>query len=271
MIPDSVAYLYRVSSRLPFPTEVSYGQDSVQINAADSVFGSASEHVITLHNTDFISAADTLFGSVPFHVAVFVLFIAYLILIYHQSDKVGELMKCLFYSSDEALYEDHSEWRFGVQWRIMGLLSFMLGCYAMLFTWFAGIVTVDSGGALAAGCLAVVAVWILQIVILRVSGAVVMQNGVAQRIMMLKRYAFEVMGVCAAPVVMGYAVSSGVTQQFLLYLTVIEFVVILSTTAFKSLKLFVASKVSIFFWFLYLCGVEIFPLSLAIVIWFRVI
>ena len=105
---------------------------------------------------------------------------------------------------------------------------------------------------------------LFQYLILRVIGTITMTNLFVDTLISLKMTAFAIITIVAAPITIMYALcppNEGVVWGYILML-----IVILSLIWFliRTIELFISKKISILQWFLYLCCVEIFPLSLIV-------
>lgn len=109
---------------------------------------------------------------------------------------------------------------------------------------------------------AVAGVFLFEIVALRIAGAVILSAGFARQIVALKRTCFALTVLVAAPLVLLFALTPPQTGRG--WFWAIICVAALTTVLFlmKLLRLFLVKKISILYWFLYLCTVEVFPISL---------
>jgi len=93
-------------------------------------------------------------------------------------------------------------------------------------------------------------------------GALTLARSFITQLQQLRRTFFALMVVVVTPILLLFALCPRGTGGMWFLLIVIE----LAATAFlyfkETLNLFLSKKISILHWFLYLCGVEIFPISL---------
>ncbi len=93
-------------------------------------------------------------------------------------------------------------------------------------------------------------------------GALTLSRPFIAQLQQLRRTFFALMVVAVAPVLLLFALCPRGTGEIWFLLIIIE----LAVTSFlyfkETLNLFMSKKISILHWFLYLCGVEIFPVSL---------
>lgn len=80
---------------------------------------------------------------------------------------------------------------------------------------------------------------------------------------------FGVGAVVITPVVFLVAFSNGIVQNIVFYIVVSELLLLLIFMLYKTYMLFVEQNVSIFYWFLYLCIVEAFPITLFVLLVLR--
>lgn len=266
-MPDSLSYLYRLALPDSLPVE-----PADTLLSADSVFGAASYRLPDVAFQTSEAVSEAVFKSVPFQGLVLVLTIIYMLLLYYNRIQVGELLSWMFYSSDEALYDEHSEYRYGVWWRMLGLMSVSMILLALFYWAFPTVVNHhDAWYVLVMGVLLTLGLWLFEWLVLDLVGRLVVQQGLTSRIIQLKRYGVELIGVCLSPFILGFAASSAGLEKVLFGIIVGGLAIVMSIFVVKSIKLFVASNVSIFSWILYLCAVEIFPMSFALVMLLRVL
>ena len=108
-------------------------------------------------------------------------------------------------------------------------------------------------------CTAIVA---CQAALVRIAGAVTVSQPFVSQLMLLRRTYFALAVIVTSPALLLFALCPRGTGNVWFSVITIE----LAMTAFlylkESLNLFISKKISILHWFLYLCSVEIFPVSL---------
>ena len=125
--------------------------------------------------------------------------------------------------------------------------------------------TIPQGAVLALSLLATFAclcVGLFQRAVVRLAGAVTLSQPFVSQLMLLKRTYFTLGVIVTVPALLLFALCPRGTGGVWFCIIVIE----LLATAFlylrETLNLFLSKKISILHWFLYLCTVEVFPISL---------
>lgn len=113
------------------------------------------------------------------------------------------------------------------------------------------------------------AVILYQTVLLRLTGAAVFRQQQAEALLRLKRVCFSLAALCITPVLLLYGSMRPQWDAAFMYIAVSEAVIISGVFLFSSLRLFMSQKISILYWFLYLCTVELLPISLTVTILMR--
>ena len=125
--------------------------------------------------------------------------------------------------------------------------------------------TLSHGAVLAMSLLATLACTAIvacQAALVRIAGAVTVSQPFVSQLMLLRRTYFALAVIVTSPALLLFALCPRGTGNVWFSVITIE----LAMTAFlylkESLNLFISKKISILHWFLYLCTVEIFPISL---------
>ena len=125
--------------------------------------------------------------------------------------------------------------------------------------------TLSHGAVLAMSLLATLACTAIvacQAALVRIAGAVTVSQPFVSQLMLLRRTYFALAVIVTSPALLLFALCPRGTGNVWFSVITIE----LAMTAFlylkESLNLFISKKISILHWFLYLCSVEIFPVSL---------
>ena len=125
--------------------------------------------------------------------------------------------------------------------------------------------TLSHGAVLAMSLLATLACTAIvacQTALVRIAGAVTVSQPFVSQLMLLRRTYFALAVIVTSPALLLFALCPRGTGNVWFSVITIE----LAMTAFlylkESLNLFISKKISILHWFLYLCTVEIFPVSL---------
>ncbi len=119
--------------------------------------------------------------------------------------------------------------------------------------------------AVAAGVTAICVVS-LQTLVLKAAGRLVFAGGFVDFLLALKRTCLSATILLVAPFIFMYTGENPVRDEIFIYVVIIELIAIAAMYAFHTLYLFIKQKVSLLVWFLYLCTVEIFPVSLVVLL-----
>ncbi len=109
---------------------------------------------------------------------------------------------------------------------------------------------------------AIVAIWLFEQALLRIIGRVTRNDDTIEALLYLKRAYFAVAAIVMSPVfLLGILSSQNISDVWNIIL-VVECVILVILFIKETLALFIGKKIPIFHWILYLCAVEVFPLSL---------
>ncbi|MFQ7386674.1 MAG: DUF4271 domain-containing protein [Alistipes sp.] len=125
--------------------------------------------------------------------------------------------------------------------------------------------TLPQGAVLALSLLATFAclcVGIFQRGVVRLAGAVTLSQPFISQVVLLKRTYFTLAVIVTSPVLLLFALCPRGTGGVWFCIIVIELIVTAILYLREVLNLFISKKVSILHWILYLCIVEVFPVSL---------
>ena len=125
--------------------------------------------------------------------------------------------------------------------------------------------TIPQGAVLALSLLATFAclcVGIFQRGVVRLAGAVTLSQPFVSQLMLLKRTYFTLGVIVTVPALLLFALCPRGTGDVWFCIIVIELIVTAILYLREVLNLFISKKVSILHWILYLCIVEVFPVSL---------
>ena len=121
------------------------------------------------------------------------------------------------------------------------------------------------GAVLALSLLATLAcagVVLFQLATVRMAGAVTLSQPFISQVVLLKRTYFTLAVIVTSPVLLLFALCPRGTGGVWFCIIVIELIVTAILYLREVLNLFISKKVSILHWILYLCIVEVFPVSL---------
>ena len=110
-----------------------------------------------------------------------------------------------------------------------------------------------------AACCGVVA---YQMAVVRLAGAVTISQPFISQLVLLKRTYFALGVIVTSPVLLLFALCPRGTGNVWFCIIIIELAITAGLYLRETLNLFITKKISILHWFLYLCTVEIFPISL---------
>lgn len=109
---------------------------------------------------------------------------------------------------------------------------------------------------------AVFAVLSMQTGMLKLAGEITLTQEFFHELSGVKRTCLSLLSVLLPPVLLCYALTPAGSGNPWIYVILAEFAIVLFLFLKESLTLFVSKKISILHWFLYLCVVEVFPVSL---------
>ena len=110
--------------------------------------------------------------------------------------------------------------------------------------------------------LACAGVVFFQLATVRMAGAVTLSQPFISQVVLLKRTYFTLAVIVTSPVLLLFALCPRGTGGVWFCIIVIELIVTAILYLREVLNLFISKKVSILHWILYLCIVEVFPVSL---------
>lgn len=125
--------------------------------------------------------------------------------------------------------------------------------------------TLSHGAVLALSLLATAACYgvvLYQMTVVRLTGAVTLSQPFISQLVLLKRTYFSLGVIVTSPALLLFALCPRGTGNVWFCIIIIELAVTAGLYLRETLNLFIAKKISILHWFLYLCTVEILPISL---------
>lgn len=246
-------------------TEAVYWRDTTSA----AVFGEAS----TLADPQPASAARPLpTDNAPFQGFVLLLAVLYAVLLYSNLGDIGTLLSRAFHeaSSRKRFSEDSGSSGFSRFLHITTAIGLLFsGLLAVKFAgWtLAGRMTELFAGAAPlvlslATTLAAGAVVLYQHLVLGAAGAITVSRPFVAQIILLKRTYFSLAVVIIAPVLLLHVLCDEDSGRIWLLIGLAEAAVTAILYLKETLSLFLSKNFSILHWFLYLCTVELFPVSL---------
>ena len=203
-----------------------------------------------------------------YNVLVVVMFVYYLFCIYRYFDDIKALIGSIFNSKLRNTGRTGERRRSDIFYGALGKL-FMLGaCFVGLITAlsFTRVGVALPEQMMAYLPLAVVGTFlgviILQYLLLGVVGFVTQSYGDVANFIRIRLTYFVLTTVMASPIILMALVGTGTSADVWLKVSVVVLGVVAILFVKESIGFFISKKVSILHWFLYLCTVEILPLSL---------
>lgn len=114
--------------------------------------------------------------------------------------------------------------------------------------------------------LAIGIIALYQRLVLILIGNVTYSTPFTDRLRYLKKIILSLFIIVASPVVMMLSLNASAAQEVVSYIFLGLFAALLAMFVYKTYLLFIEQNVSILHWFLYLCTVEIFPVSIFVLI-----
>lgn len=102
----------------------------------------------------------------------------------------------------------------------------------------------------------------MQTGMLKLAGTITLTQEFTKELTNVKRTSLALLSVLLPPVLLCYALTPAGNGESWVYVILAELAIVLFLFLKESLTLFVSKKISILHWFLYLCVVEVFPVSL---------
>ena len=262
---DSLRTADSLSAEFALPADASPWRDTT----ARAVFGTESRIVVPGRLA--VSQAPSLTDNPVFQGFVLLLAATYAMLLYRNLADVGLLL-------DRVSRDRASAKRLSEESGASGFSRFLhiATAIGMLFL---GVMVVKYGdsllprtlsdalshGAVVAlslsATLVCVAVAAFQTGLLRSAGALVLAQPFVSQLLLLKRTYFSLAVIVTSPALLLFALCPRGTGDVWFCIIVVELLVTAVVYLRETLNLFLAKKVSILHWFLYLCAVEVFPIS----------
>lgn len=237
---------------------------------AQAIFGDASLRVLPAQEPVIRRREQT--GSVPFQCFVLLLAATYAVLLYRNLGDIGSLLNRSFHDAHTRKWASEDSGSSG--------FSHFLNVTTGIGLLFIGLLAVKFGGGLVDGLLpeklsgaatlllslattlAGGAVVLYQRAILRTIGAITLNQAFVAQLIQLRRTCFALIVVITAPVLLLFVLCPADSGRFWFYFLLLESALTIILYIKKSLDLFLSKNFSILLWFLYLCAVEFFPISL---------
>ena len=236
---------------------------------AQAIYGPLTESVAPREH-DRSAVNSSLTASVGFQSAVIVLLLLYVMLVYRFRSDIIEiftnrksLAEELEHTGQSSIYTRFFTTTIGVG---ILLLAIMIVKGADLSQQIAALDIQPWIAAFAVPTVIVVGaiVGAVQIALLWIIGRVAMCEYITSQLLRLRKICFSIFTISCAPTVLLYALSEIGDAKLILYLIGFEIVVIFLAFLYETYVLFAVKKISVLHWILYLCTVELFPVSLIV-------
>ncbi len=106
------------------------------------------------------------------------------------------------------------------------------------------------------------AVYLYQIIVILTMRLLLSNSSFTKLLLHLKGISFSITALVLIPTILCYSLSQGVVQSVFSYIVIIQFIMAMLLFLFETFILFLSKKVSLLHTILYLCAVEIFPVTL---------
>ena len=246
--------------------------------AAGDVFGALSQRAAegvemaegSADAVNEVFAAAGFSSTVPFHAAVLLLLVCYVLVLYRHPELLKNLREHIF--SAGAVRDDMNDNRHdpmrGLSWGCL-LLDILFVCTAAVRLTDMADPAAAAAMPLAARMLAVPVAAALfcmvaafQSSLLALSGTVTVSRPLTSALARIRNIYFRLATVVLTPVLLLWALSPAGRGQTFAIIIAVELLLIVLAFLRETFLLFISKKLSIYHWFLYLCTVEAFPLSL---------
>ena len=156
-------------------TDTLVTRNVLPVECADSVFV-GSVRVLAERVDMSLSALDALMLSPVTQAVMLVVVLAYLLILCRRYGEAVEMSSWLIFPSLTPICESHSDWRFGLPWRVLGLFS--MGVVATMLFYRVWDVSLALHPALVLGVVAIMVVlaWSLQWLVLKIVAEAVLQQ-----------------------------------------------------------------------------------------------
>ncbi|MBR5135830.1 MAG: DUF4271 domain-containing protein [Rikenellaceae bacterium] len=244
--------------------------DSLLTAEAIAIYGPLTESVAPqLHDRSAINTPFTATGS--FQSCVLLLLLAYVLLLYRFRSDIVELMtnrkaiaEEIEYAGQGSVYGRFFSTTVGVGMLMAAImivkgsdLAPQLMCHVVAPQWIYAL-------AVPSVLLAALAVTAIQSAMLWLIGRVAMCEDVTSTLLRLRKISFSILTICCTPAILLYALSEIYRAKVFLYLIGIEAIICFLVFLYETFDLFISKKISVLHWILYLCTVELFPVSLIV-------
>ena len=198
--------------------------------------------------------------------------VTYILLIYHNILDIRTLLNRVFHdqTSGERRFEDPGGSRYTRFIRTTAIIGILfIGILVVKYTQPTDLaIPVNRFMLVAALVLSLVVSTVILLILgfqwtlLRLVGAITLTQPLITQLQQLRKVYFSSAVVLITPALLLFALGPQQTEKLWLGLIAVGFAVTLFLYLRETLNLFLSKKISIIHWILYLCAVELFPLSL---------
>lgn len=245
--------------------------DALGAVSATDVFG-AQSHIPAV---SFLSDAQTdlLSGNIGFQIITVALFLIYVFMIFRFGGEIMQYLRLLsgFGNAREQRAENENpstEVIFGIM--LCGLIGFSAALYKILYLWAGNAVAQIIAYApplivIFSAAVAILIILLFQKLLLRLIGSLTFGTKFINILYNLRRSLLITATVTATPLILLLALSQGVWANIFAWALLLTVVLLVIVYIIRSFLLFVGQKVSILFWILYLCAVELMPSAVIVI------
>ena len=234
--------------------------DSLATAEAAAIYGALTESVAPRHY-DRSVVNTPLTASFGFQSCVLALLVLYVLMVYRFRSDIIELLTNRKALVDEIVNPSQSS-VYGRFFSTSVSVGLLLG--AIMVVKGAHLAPQVMGAVEAPEWILALAVPAVQIALLWLIGRAAMCSDVTSTLLRLRKICFSIFTICCTPTVLLYALSEINSSVVLLYIIVAEVVALFLVFLYETFVLFVSKKISVLHWILYLCTVELFPVSLIV-------
>lgn len=234
---------------------------------AEALFGTAT--VVVTPQPHPYPEAQSLTNNSVFQGFVLLLAAMYALLLYSNMDDIRTLFGRISHDPTKRLFEDSGSSFIHFLNIVSAIGMLFVGVIAIKYSdsLLPGdlLNTLSQGAMLLLSLLATAACigWVIyQLIVMRIIGAVLLMQPFMSQLVMLKRTYFSLAVIVISPVLLLFALCPRGTGGVWFLVIVTELIITVILYLVATLNLFLSKKISILHWFLYLCTVEAFPISL---------
>ena len=236
---------------------------------AQAIYGPLTESVAPREH-DRTAANSPLTVSVGFQLAVIILLLLYVMLVYRFRSDIIEvftnrksLTEELEHSGQGSVYARFFTTTVGVGFLLLAIMIVKGADLSQQMAtldirpWIASL-------AVPTVIITTAIVVVVQVALLWLIGRVAMCEYITSQLLRLRKICFSIFTISCAPAVLLYSLSEIGDANLLLYIIGFEVITLFAVFLYETYVLFAVKKISVLHWILYLCAVELFPVSLIV-------